>query len=108
MADQTLTFSLDTGDGAAVSFLGDPEDGLFLGLALRDALTAERVREYFAHLVLGGVERYEMPGMGAFNFVLAQALDGGGTRSLRNDPQGKTFAQMLLDIELDVPAAALD
>ena len=96
---------------------GDKGDNVNIGViarqpqfvaVLRDALTAERVREYFAHLVLGGVERYEMPGMGAFNFVLAQALDGGGTRSLRNDPQGKTFAQMLLDIELDVPAAALD
>ena len=49
-----------------------------------------------------------MPGFGAFNFLLKQALDGGGTRSLRNDSQGKTFAQMLLDIELDVPSQALD
>lgn len=95
---------------------GDKGDSVNIGViarspvlvpVLREALTAERVRDYFAHLVLGPVRRYEMPGMGAFNFVLTQALDGGGTRSLRNDPQGKTFAQMLLDLELEVPATAL-
>ncbi len=41
--------------------------------------------------------------MNAFNFVLTEALDGGGTSSLRNDTQGKSFAQMLLDIEIEAP-----
>jgi hypothetical protein len=93
---------------------GDKGDNVNIGVIARTAelvpivrqgLTAERVHEYFKHLVQGRVERYELPGMGAFNFVLTRALDGGGTRSLRNDSQGKTFAQMLLDIELDVPVA---
>jgi len=61
------------------------------------------VKEYFGDLVLGTVERFELQGMGALNFLLRRALDGGGTSSLRNDPQGKTFAQMLLDIEVAVP-----
>lgn len=95
---------------------GDKGDNVNIGViarrpelvpVLREVLTAERVHAYFAHLVKGTVTRYEMPGLGAFNFVLTQALDGGGTRSLRNDPQGKTFAQMLLDIELPVPAHAV-
>ena len=92
---------------------GDKGDNVNIGViarsdamvpALRAALTVERVQAYFAHLVKGTVRRHEMPGMRAFNFVLTEALDGGGTRSLRNDSQGKTFAQMLLDIEFDVPA----
>jgi hypothetical protein len=50
------------------------------------------------------VERFDVPGVHAFNFVLQEALAGGGASSLRNDPLGKTFAQVLLAFELDVPA----
>jgi hypothetical protein len=94
---------------------GDKGDHVNIGVIARSAtsvpvlraqLTAQRVHAYFSHLVRGTVTRYEMPGMGAFNFVLTGALDGGGTRSLRNDPQGKAFAQMLLDIELELPLMA--
>ena len=56
-------------------------------------LTAERVKEFFGPLVRGPVERYELPNLGALNFVLHQALDGGGTVSLRTDAQGKTMAR---------------
>ena len=63
---------------------------------------------YFAHLVLGEVHRYSLPGFDALNFVMTQALGGGGVSSLRYDPQGKAFAQMLLDLEVDVPAAVLE
>lgn len=95
---------------------GDKGDSVNIGVIARDPrllpvlraeLSAERVKDYLSHLVLGTVERWELPGMNAFNFLLRQALAGGGTRSLRNDPQGKTFAQMLLDIELDVPVQLL-
>jgi hypothetical protein len=51
------------------------------------------------------VTRYELPGLLAYNFVLENALGGGGIASLRYDPQGKTYAQMLLDEAIDVPAA---
>jgi len=57
--------------------------------ALRAALTAEAVKTYLAHLVAGAVERYELPGINGFNFVLRRALDGGGVASLRHDPQGQ-------------------
>jgi hypothetical protein len=74
---------------------------------LRAALTAERVRAYFAHLVRGEVTRHEVPGLHALNFVLSQALAGGGVCSLRSDPLGKSFAQMLLDLPVAVPAGLL-
>ncbi len=66
-------------------------------------LTAARVAEYFAYCVEGPVRRYDVPGLQAFNFVLENALDGGGIASMRADPLGKGFAQMLLDIPLAVP-----
>jgi hypothetical protein len=74
---------------------------------LRAALTADVVKAYFAHLVAGAVERYELPGIGGFNFMLRRALGGGGVASLRHDPQGKAFAQMLMDLPVEVPAAWL-
>ncbi|OKO83046.1 acyclic terpene utilization AtuA family protein [Bradyrhizobium sp. AS23.2] len=71
---------------------------------LREQLTTEAVRKWFSHLVRGDVKRYEVPGLNALNFVLHQALGGGGSASLRSDPLGKSFAQMLLDFPLAVPA----
>jgi hypothetical protein len=68
-------------------------------------LTPDRVKDYFAHLVEGRVERFLLPGIGAMNFLLHDALDGGGPASMRLDPLGKGMAQMLLDMEIDVPAA---
>jgi hypothetical protein len=70
---------------------------------LRDRLTTAVVGSHFRHLCAGPVSRYELPGIGAFNFLLEDALGGGGVLSLRNDPQGKCFAQMLLDLPLPVP-----
>jgi hypothetical protein len=70
---------------------------------LRAQLTPERVKDWFAHLVQGDVERFDVPGLHALNFVLHQALAGGGVASLRSDPLGKSFAQMLLDLPVRVP-----
>ena len=70
---------------------------------LRAELTAERVKAHFAHLVDGEVERFDLPGMGAMNFLLHAALGGGGTASLRSDPLGKAYAQILLDMPVRVP-----
>jgi hypothetical protein len=70
---------------------------------LRDALTAERVAAYFAHLVRGRVRRFDVPGIDAFNFTLDEALGGGGMASMRIDPLAKGMAQMLLDIPIAVP-----
>jgi len=75
---------------------------------LRAALTPSVVRARFADFVRGDVQRFELPGVAAFNFLLRDALGGGGTLSLRTDHQGKTLAQGLLGLELDVPRAVLD
>ncbi len=74
---------------------------------LREALTANRVRNFYQELVDGEVVRYELAKLLAFNFVLHDALGGGGTLSLRVDHQGKTLAQGLLTMELDVPEDVL-
>jgi hypothetical protein len=65
-------------------------------------VTAERVKAFFGEMVKGPVERYEMPNIGALNFVLHQALDGGGTVSLRTDAQGKTLGAALLRLEIEI------
>lgn len=65
-------------------------------------VTPEVVRDYFAHLVKGRVERFYLPGICAINYVLHEALDGGGPASARFDPLGKGMAQMLLDLEVPV------
>ena len=62
-------------------------------------LTSERVKSYLGDLVQGEVIRYELDNIEALNFVCYQALDGGGTRSLRIDPLGKSLAGALLYME---------
>lgn len=89
---------------------GDKGDSANIGLiALRDEyyhliakqVTAERVKKHFEGIVLGPVERYEMPNIGALNFLLHNALGGGGTKSLKNDAQGKTLSAALLRMEIE-------
>ncbi|MDQ8728236.1 acyclic terpene utilization AtuA family protein [Bradyrhizobium sp. LHD-71] len=98
----------------AVARSGDKGDTCCLAVIARcpdffpillEQVTPQRVADHLAHLVAGPIERYEVPGTSALNFMLFQALGGGGAGSLRNDPLGKAFAQILLDLEIDVPAA---
>ncbi len=70
---------------------------------LREQVTAERVRALYGGLVLGDVTRYELPNVGALNFVLRQALHGGVTVSLSLDPHGKTRSSAILDLPIAVP-----
>jgi hypothetical protein len=74
---------------------------------LRDQLSVNSVADWFSHRIEGQVQRYELPGVQALNFVLRNALGGGGIASLRFDPQGKAYAQQLLDMPLRVPTAWL-
>jgi hypothetical protein len=69
---------------------------------LRREVTANRVKDHFGTLVQGPVARYELPNLGALNFVMEQALEGGGTISLRTDAQGKTHGAALLTMEIEV------
>jgi hypothetical protein len=71
--------------------------------AIDAALTPQSVAAYLAHLVTGPVERFEWPGLNGWNFVLRRALGGGGIASLRYDPQGKSYAQILMDFPVRVP-----
>ena len=66
-------------------------------------VTAERVKDHFGSYCQGTVTRYDLPKIGAFNFVLTRALGGGGTASLRLDPQGKTYAAALMRMKVQVP-----
>ncbi len=66
-------------------------------------VTADRVKRHYASLVLGTVTRYEMPNVLALNFVMRDALGGGGSRSLRSDNLGKSMGAHLLRLEIDVP-----
>lgn len=90
---------------------GDKGDTANVGLiALRDDLypllvrevTAERVKEHFRGICMGEVERFELPNLGALNFLLHESLGGGGTVSLMTDAQGKTFSTALLRMHIDV------
>lgn len=95
----------DKGDTANIGVVArDPRFVPFL----RQALTAEVVADYLRHFAKGTVTRYDWPGLNGLNFVMENALGGGGIASLRNDPQGKALASVLMDIELEVPAALLE
>ncbi len=67
---------------------------------LRKHVTADRVKAHFAGIVHGEVTRYEMPTIGALNFVLTEALGGGVTRSLALDAHGKGLSCALLNLDL--------
>jgi hypothetical protein len=70
---------------------------------LQREVTPDRVKRHFGELVKGEVERFELPNLGALNFLLHEALGGGGTVSLRTDAQGKTFGAALVSLEIEVP-----
>ena len=93
---------------------GDKGDNVNVGIIarrpeyydfMREYVTAERVKSHFGEMVKGTVDRYELPNLGALNFLLHGALGGGGTVSLMTDAQGKTFSTALLRMEVDLPAA---
>ena len=91
------------GDKADISNLGlivyDQKDYPLV----RDKVTAEVVKEYFKAMVKGEVLRYELPQLGALNFVLHGAQGGGASVTLRMDVASKSFSGFLLDLEIDVP-----
>jgi len=72
---------------------------------LRHILTPEAVLAQLDQLVEGPAQRFEAPGLHALNFLLENALGGGGMASLRIDPQGKAYAQMVLEMQVPVPKA---
>src|SRR5438477_11917419 len=92
----------DKGDTANVGLIALRDE--FYPLLVRE-VTAERVKQHFAGICKGEVERFELPNLGALNFLLHESLDGGGTLSLLTDAQGKTFSTALLRMEIDIEDA---
>jgi hypothetical protein len=91
----------DKGDSSNIGIVARRPEWLPL---LREQLSEARVAAWLAHRVKGTVTRFDVPGIHALNFLCAQALDGGGMASLRNDPLGKGMAQILLCMPVQVPA----
>jgi hypothetical protein len=89
----------DKGDTGNVGVIARKEEYYPL---LVKYLTVERVKEHFRGIALGKVERFELPNLWALNFLLHEALGGGGTKSLKNDAQGKTLSSAMLRMELDI------
>jgi len=90
---------------------GDKGDTANVGLiALRDEIypilvrevTTERVKKHFQGICKGNVDRFELPNLGALNFLLHESLGGGGTLSLMTDAQGKTFSTALLRMKIEI------
>jgi hypothetical protein len=92
----------DKGDTANVGLIALREE--FYSLLVRE-VTAARVKEHFKGICNGDVERFELPNLGALNFLLHESLGGGGTLSLMTDAQGKTFSTALLRLEIEIPDA---
>src|SRR5437899_13111417 len=89
----------DKGDTANIGLIALRHD--FYPLLVRE-VTEARVKEEFKGICKGAVERFELPNLGALNFLLHESLGGGGTLSLMTDAQGKTFSMALLRIEIEV------
>jgi hypothetical protein len=68
---------------------------------LLEGVTSQRVKTHFGGMIKGAVERYELPRVHALNFVCYEALDGGGTMSLRSDHLGKVMYAWLLRMQID-------
>jgi hypothetical protein len=95
----------DKGDASNVGIIARHPD---VYPFLMKVLTAAVVKEHMKYICKGRVERFELPNIGALNFLLYESLGGGGTVSLKLDAQGKTHASMLLRMELDVPDELLE
>ena len=89
----------DKGDTANVGLIAYKPEWYPL---LVEQVTAARVKEHFKGICFGEVERFEVPNLGALNFLLHESLDGGGTLSLKTDAQGKTYSTALLRLEIEV------
>ncbi len=98
--DVALARSGDKGDASNVGLIARTPE---IYAAIRDQTTPERVQEHFREVCRGRVERFEVPNLLAFNFILHDSLGGGGTESLKTDAQGKTHAQGLLQMEVELP-----
>ncbi len=101
LIDLAVARSGDKGNSANIGIIA--RDAVYLA-AIRRSLTAAAVRDYFAHFVDGEVERFDLPGIHGLNFLMHDALGGGGMASTRLDVQAKTYAQLILDFPVSISA----
>ena len=99
LSELAHTRSGDKGDTANIGVIAWREEDF--PMLVRE-LTAERVKAYLGDMVQGKVKRFELPNLGALNFLLHGALGGGGAVTLRVDAQGKTYGAALLEMDIDV------
>ncbi len=95
----------DKGDTANVGLIAYTDDAYKV---IVEEVTTDRVKRHFKGVCHGEVERFELPNLRALNFLLHGSLDGGGTRSLMLDAQGKTFSTAMLRMEVEVPERVLE
>lgn len=94
----------DKGNGSNVGIIARHPD---IYPFLKETLTPTRIKEHMKYVCKGDVERYELPNIGALNFILNESLGGGGTVSLKLDAQGKTHASQVLRMDIEVPESLL-
>ncbi len=94
----------DKGSSANIGVIAYTPEGYEF---LKDVLTAEKVEKFFKPLGVQSTKRYELPNLGALNFVLEGVLAGGGSCSLRTDAQGKALGQAILQMPIEIPPEIL-
>ena len=99
LSELAHTRSGDKGDTANIGVIAWRAEDYAV---LEREVTADRVKAYFGELVQGKVERFELPNLGALNFLLHGSLGGGGTVTLRVDAQAKTYGAALLNMEIAI------
>lgn len=95
----------DKGDTSNIGVIA--HDERHYPILLRE-VTPERLKALFGDHVKGDIVRYELPNLGALNFLMYEALDGGGTLSLRIDAQGKTYGAAVLRLEIEADERELN
>tara|TARA_R110002073_G_scaffold79001_14_gene190275 strand:- start:1293 stop:3098 length:1806 start_codon:yes stop_codon:yes gene_type:complete len=96
----------DKGNKANIGIIARKQEYLpYIYHALTEAVVSERFSHFLEDTAKGNVERFLLPGSNALNFLLHDVLGGGGVASIRNDPQGKGYAQLLLSCPIPVPLA---
>lgn len=105
MKDLCLARSGDKGNSANLGVLARSKQ---IYTYLKTRLGSDIIRKWLGDLCEGEIERYEIEGLMGFNFLLGKALDGGGTRSARLDPQGKMLAAAFLSQKVYVPVEIIE
>ena len=99
LSDIAYARSGDKGPNANIGVIFKNKESYDWGLK---NLTEERLKDYFGDMVKGSIVRYDLPNLYALNFILNDSLGGGGSETLINDAQGKTFGQAILMMKVNI------